>query len=55
MPSDFVNRLCRMLQDIEMNKDFNVELKSNLQSLSNKDQLIGRIMRLLFSLLLILF
>lgn len=40
MPSDFVNRLCRMLQDIEMNKDFNVELKSNLQSLSNKDQLI---------------
>lgn len=35
MPADFVNKLYRMLQDIEVNKDLNAAFKKSIGSNNN--------------------
>lgn len=51
MPADYVNKLSRMLQDIEINKDTNAIIKRNLTqiNMNNNDSLpvVGRFFQLL--------
>ena len=39
MPADYVNKLSRMLQDIEVNKDTNVTIKRNICQNNNNDSI----------------
>ncbi len=38
MPADYVNKLYRMLQDIEVNKDLNKTFKSTRVGANNNDR-----------------
>lgn len=42
MPADYVNKLFRMLQDIEVNKDLNSTFKRSVTALNNNRNLAGQ-------------
>lgn len=46
MPADLVNKLFRMLQDIEINKDLNSTFKTSIGS--NNNMMAGIILGLIF-------
>lgn len=42
MPADYVNKLFRMLQDIEVNKDLNITFKKSIGSNNNNSFIAGK-------------
>lgn len=42
MPADYVNKLFRMLQDIEVNKDLNMSFKKSIGTNNNYRNMAGK-------------